>query len=482
MASTKMTAMSFLSYPVVKVSLWPSSIAPLVWLCVQVGLSVVVVSGCSAAVVMCGPALVDLNQARFRRGAPPVANYQALCREVAGVEVGELSVTAIRSVLRRYSDAFFETARRKRRGERARYPRRKRALTPLRWYAGTFSISGRRLTMSVARGRPPLMVRLARAVPYPAETIRSVTLVTEAGRLFVDVTAALPVEDHELDPGRVGGVDLGIIHPIAIVAGDEALIVSGRAVRAEERLHLEDTKRRAVHMGRKTPHRGQRGSRRWRRLRASQRRAEARHRRRVHHAHHVAAKTAVEWAVQRGVGTLVVGHPKGIRDRPAGRIQNRRLATWRLAHLLGAVRDKAERAGITVIAVNERGTSSTCPQCQRRVPKPKGRRFACPHCGHQGHRDVVGARNIAALGGGTTTAPAVVTHRRAGKPPARRDRRRHLYDQRRSCPAPGRPPPGGSRSQGSEPPRGQPPNGRAQPAPPNPARIADPTKTSVKVH
>jgi hypothetical protein len=70
------------------------------------------------------------------------------------------------------------------------------------------------------------------------------------------------------------------------------------------------------------------------------------------------------------------------------------------------------------------------------------------HCAHRCHRDLVGARNIAARGGGSTRAPARVTHRRAGRPPARRDRRRHLFDVRRSCPAPGRPGRPGSRSQG----------------------------------
>ncbi|MBA2325757.1 MAG: hypothetical protein H0V95_03805 [Actinobacteria bacterium] len=77
-------------------------------------------------------ALIDVNAYRFAHGARPVANYQEWCREVAGVACGELSVTAVRSVVRRYSEAFFETARRRRRGERARYPRRKRALFPVR--------------------------------------------------------------------------------------------------------------------------------------------------------------------------------------------------------------------------------------------------------------------------------------------------------------------------------------------------------------
>lgn len=243
-------------------------------------------------------ALIELNQARFRRHARPVFSYAELCREVAGTVVGELSVAALRSVLQRYSDACMETARRKRRGERARYPRRRRALVPLRWYAGTFELGDGRVRLSVANGAPACWLRLSRPIPYPADQVRSVTLMAEAGRLFLDVAAEAPVEDHDLDPCRVAGVDPGIIHPYRVAGPEEALVVSGRAIRAEERLHLADTKARAARMGRKAPRRGQRGSRRWRKLRSSQRRAEARHRRRVRQAHHEAAKAVVAWAVQ----------------------------------------------------------------------------------------------------------------------------------------------------------------------------------------
>jgi transposase len=115
-----------------------------------------------------------------------------------------------------------------------------------------------------------------------------------------------------------------------------------------------------------------------------------------------------------------VGDPTGITDRDAGRVQNWRLGQWRRTHLLGALRDKAEQAGIRVSMVQERGTSSTCPACRQRVPKPRGRRFACPHCRFQGHRDLVGATNIAAkLGGGhpSTAFPALVEHCRVGMVP-----------------------------------------------------------------
>jgi transposase len=109
----------------------------------------------------------------------------------------------------------------------------------------------------------------------------------------------------------------------------------------------------------------------------------------------------------------VVGDPIGITRRDAGKRQNLRLRQWRRTHLMRCLLDKAEVAGIRVVRVDERGTSSTCPECGLRVAKPKGRAFSCPHCGHAGHRDLIAARNIAGRSGGSTSSPLLVTHRRA---------------------------------------------------------------------
>ena len=388
--------------------------------------------------------LLDSNRERLKHGQPPVSNYQQLCRQLTSYSsFGELSVTGARSVLQRYADAWFAAARRRRDGQPAGFPRRKRALVPVRFYHGTFHLDGRRVRLPVAKGCPELWVRLARPIPYPAEQVRAVTLLADGGRLWLAVTAAVPVDEHDLDPGRVAGVDLGIIHPYAVVTQDVGLLVSGRALRAEGWLHLQDQQARQAKAAKRAPKPGQRGSRRWRRHRARLRRVEARHRRRVHQAQHQAAKHVLDFLVNQRIGTLLVGDPKGITERDVGRVQNLRLRQWRRTHLLGALRDKAERAGIMVRMVDERGSSSTCPICLRRVPRSAGRRFRCPHCGFHRHRDLVGACNIAAKAGGgrTSTGVAVlVEHRRAGVVPARRDRRRHFYDRRRgSCPAPGHP-------------------------------------------
>jgi putative transposase len=324
--------------------------------------------------------LLDSNRQRHQQGEAPVTNYQALCRQLTSKGgFGELSVTGARSVLRRYADAWHQATRRRRQGQQqAGFPRRKHALVPVRFYHGTFQLDGQRVRLPVAKGCPELWVRLARPIPYPAEQVRAVTLVHQGGRLWLAVTAAVPVEEYDLDPGRVAEVGLGIIHPYAVVTPDAALLVSGRAVRAEGWLHLHDQQARQAKAARRAPKPRQRGSRRWRRHRAKLRRVEARHRRRVHQAHHQAAKHVVGFAVRHRVGILLVGDPKGITDRDAGRVHNLRLRQWRRTHLLGALRDKAERAGIRVRLVDERGSSSTCPVCHGRVPKPSGRRFRCP--------------------------------------------------------------------------------------------------------
>jgi putative transposase len=397
--------------------------------------------------------VLELNAWRRARRDRPLVSYQELCRELAASGpgcFGELDTAGARSVLRRYSDAWFAAAQRRRSGDgAARFPRRRRALMPLRWYHGRFTLAGRRLRIPIAGGRPALWVRLDRDLPYPEEHVRSVTLVYDAGRLWVDVTAEVPVTRYpagrEPGPTQVAGVDLGIIHPFAVAGpGGEALLVSGRAIRAEHRMHLADRKARARAAARRAPKPGQKGSRRWRHYRRRQRLAEARHRRRVSQAQHEAAKTVIAWAVDRRVGTLAVGDPRGVLKLDAGRRHNQRTRDWRIGHLIAVLKDKAEVAGISLTLVDERGTSSTCPACRSRIPKPAGRVLACPGCQFTGHRDLSAAANIAArLGGGITPAlPAGVTHRRAGAhlpgvAPSRRDPRRRAH-HRGALGSPGR--------------------------------------------
>jgi putative transposase len=98
--------------------------------------------------------VLELNAWRRARQDTLLVSYQELCRELAASGpgcFGELDAVGARSVLRRYSDAWFASAKRRKEGDRtARFPRRRRTLVPLRWYHGTFTLGGRRLRIPVA--------------------------------------------------------------------------------------------------------------------------------------------------------------------------------------------------------------------------------------------------------------------------------------------------------------------------------------------
>jgi hypothetical protein len=186
--------------------------------------------------------VLELSGWRRARQDRPLASYQELCRLLAASgpgTFGDLDSTGARSVLRRYADAWQSAAKRRREGDRtARYPRRRRRMVAVRWYHGTFGLDGRVLHVPVARG----------------------CLLYDAGRLWVDATAEVPVAIYpagqEPDPGKVAGVDLGIIHPYAVAGpGTEGLLVSGRAIRAEHHQHHADTKARNRATARRAPNR-----------------------------------------------------------------------------------------------------------------------------------------------------------------------------------------------------------------------------------
>jgi len=132
--------------------------------------------------------VLEANWWRRQRGGVPLVGYQALCRELAAAgpgTFGELDSVGARSVLRRYSDAWFSAAKRRKAGNvDVRFPRRRRRLMPVRFYHGTFAVDGRQVRLPTAAGCGPLWLRLDRDIRYPAERVRSVTLLAEGGRLW----------------------------------------------------------------------------------------------------------------------------------------------------------------------------------------------------------------------------------------------------------------------------------------------------------
>jgi transposase len=301
------------------------------------------------------------------------------------------------------------------------------------------------VTLEMARGAGPLVLRISHFHPYEPDKVRAVRLIPDADELFIDITAWVQVEPATVVSGRAAGADPGIIHTWAVSYADQALLVSGRGVRAEERLHLEDTEARnrknsakARPVRARPGRRHQKGSRRWRRIQARQKKADVRNRRRRAHASHTAANHVKAFMVANEVETLRYGDPAGITDKDCGAVHNRRVHRWPRPRQRDAVLRRLEEVGITAEPVDERGSSSHCPSCGARAVKA-GRSLTCTSasCGTRHHRDLAGSQNIARQGEDSPrTEITSVEHRRVGKP-ARRDRRRQLWVERRRAEAEG---------------------------------------------
>ena len=274
-----------------------------------------------------------------------------------------------------------------------------------------------------------------------------VRLFAEAGELFCDITAWVAVVPVKTTKGLVAGVDPGIIHPLAVACGNKALLVSGRASRAEEFLHLEDSKARDKKMStRRAPQRARPGTAppgRLSVLAQAARFASSRPRPRAagsSSSRPTGRAPCCEVHRETKASSVVIGDPSGVRDKDAGPVQNRRTHRWPVVYTTKALCYRLEEAGIAGELTDERGTSSHCPDCGA-VARKAGRVLVCsdPACGTVHHRDIAGAQNMIRKLGHAPTVIAHIEHRRVGTP-ARRDRRRVSYElsSRTAPPVPAR--------------------------------------------
>jgi IS605 OrfB family transposase len=384
---------------------------------------------------------IDRFHARIRAGLPNANSLiQLWPDQKAHGPFGDLSAHCAQDITKAWSSAYFEAIRRKL-GLRAALPLKKHHLVPVTWRKGEFTLvpsTGRtraRVELATRRRTEKLVLALSHDHPYDCELVRCVRLVSQAGELFLDLTAWVALSPVELTSGPVAGVDPGIIHPLALSCGSKALLISGRASRAEEFLHLEDSKARAKKAStRRAPLRArpgsprQAGSRAWRKLHARQQVAELRSRRVVTLAANRAARLAASFLEQATASRVVIGDPTGVRDKHAGAVQNRRTHRWLVVHTTKALCYRLEEAGIAAELTDERGTSSHCPDCGA-VATKRGRILVCtdPVCNTVHHRDVAGAQNMVRKLGRAPSVIAHIEHRRVGTP-ARRDQRRVSYE------------------------------------------------------
>ncbi len=268
------------------------------------------------------------------------------------------------------------------------------------WKKSGITHHGERLWLARARGVAPLAVLLApHLVALPAAAFLEVRLVWD--RAAQHYSWHVVVEDgvHPLPAAgttTAAAVDLGETHPAAVTDGRETVIITCRALRANQQY----TAKRFAAIRAKQD-RKHKGSQNWKRLQRRKSRFLAKQKRRARDLEHTISRAVVTWARERQVGTLVIGDVRDVADGKRMQTKSQqKMGLWSHGRQRHSITYKAAASGIVVTLVDEASTSQTCPgtlpdgtgclHCYQ----PTGRVYRCPACGLTAHRDAVGCANL----------------------------------------------------------------------------------------
>ncbi len=220
--------------------------------------------------------------------------------------------------------------------------------------------------------------------------IRQAEIVFKAFEYRLILLVKETVEINPPDRNKVVALDLGEIHPFVSFDGKEVLIWNGRLLRSYKQLRLK-----LIALKQKLLAKKQKGSRRWRRIKRSFERQIAKVERKIEDLEHKLTKAFVRYCKAKGIGKVVIGKVKGIRERAKyNKNANQKIhLMWRFGKLLQKLKYKLEGEGIVVVEEDESYTTQLCPVCGNKH-KPKDRNYICPKCGFSYHRDGVGAINL----------------------------------------------------------------------------------------
>lgn len=287
-------------------------------------------------------------------------------------------------------EGFFgaiKTARTLRKSDaQARFPYKRKRFRPTVWNGeANVRHEDGRLRLSTARYHESLYHQ----IPDSLGDIKEARLVYQGTKYMLHLVCDDGKEPADRPGDGIMALDMGEIHPAVSFDGEVATIFSCRALRS----NTQYRHKRLAELSRQQSRR-KRGSSRRRRLADRKRRFLFESDMRQRDMLHKLSRAIVDHAVERKVGTLVIGDLKDIADgKRLSRRSQQKVSSWPRGKLESYIEYKAKEVGIALIRISERGTSSHCPRCGDRV-KPRGRTFVCSACGFREHRDVVGAMNI----------------------------------------------------------------------------------------
>jgi putative transposase len=278
-------------------------------------------------------------------------------------------------------------------GVQAQFPYHRRKFRTTIWKNTAIRRKGDVLILSNGRNNTPISIAIPEHLRDVLRFLEVRLVYDKLGRRYSWHIVVENGKQPKPAPGaNVVSVDLGEIHPAVVGDEHEATVITCRQRRAESQGHAKRLARMSRAMARK-----RKDSRRHRRLVRAKARMKAKHQRVMRDLEHKISRAVVDAAVDQEAGTLVVGDVRDVADSvDCGSQHNQRMSQWDHGKVRQYIAYKAEAEGITVKLEDEHYTSQTCPQCQQRH-KPKGRRYRCPACGFQAHRDVVGQVNILSI-------------------------------------------------------------------------------------
>lgn len=319
------------------------------------------------------------RQGKSLRYADQAGELKAV--RLADERLANYSYSAEQQVLRRLDKSFKAFFRRIKAGEKPGFPRFRAGG---RYHSADFRV-GDGLTLRKSRrlgivGIPgEIKTKWRRALPSdPASAI----LTRQGGKWFVVFHVEIP--EAERRDGETIGIDLGLSSLVALSNG-ETLPRPNWTKRASQGLRR---RQRALA-------RAKRGSRR--RVKTCARLAAFSAkiaRKRADHLHKLSFNLVRRFA---GIGVEdlnIIGLARGMLAKDVLD------AAW--AQLIAMLRYKAARAGSEVVAIDPRGTSQTCPDCDTIKPKTLAERVHRCDCGCVLDRDVAAAKivHIRAFGAG----------------------------------------------------------------------------------
>jgi putative transposase len=272
----------------------------------------------------------------------------------------------------------------------ARFPYHRRKYRTTIWKTTGIRRKGDALVLSNGRGNTPITITIPEDL-RDALRFLEVRLVYDkvSRKYFWHIVHENGKQPRPAPGDNVVSVDLGEVHPAVVGDEHEATIITCRERRACSQGH----DRRRANIDRALS-RKVKGSKRYNRLVRTKVRMKAKHARVMRDMEHKISRAVVDAAVDRKAGTIVIGDVRDAAEGVAlGKATNQKISQWNHGKVRRYVEYKAEAEGMKVELADEAYTSQTCPNCSHRH-KPKGRRYRCPACGFQAHRDVVGQVNI----------------------------------------------------------------------------------------